>query len=592
MILVKETEFGIKWVRKQLNDKQFLIFSSILVGLTAGFAAVLLKMFVFYIHKIITFEHSRLFLYLIYLFLPLIGIIITTYIIHKFYKGNIAGGTASVMFSIVKRSGFMAKVQMYAHVITSAITVGFGGSAGLESPIVITGSAIGSNFSKTYGLSYKDRLLLLACGASAGIAAAFNAPIAGVLFALEVLLVDAGISAFIPLIIAAAAGALCSKVILGEGILFSFKLQGPFDYTNVPFYIILGILSGYISVYYSRVFTWVEKKFDFKPKRKYNKAIIGGLLLAVLIIIFPPLFGEGYESIRILSTNNANELLNERIFPYFQGNDWFLIGFLSLVMLVKVIAASITINSGGNGGNFTPSLFVGSYLGFCFSKFINLTGLTNLPISNFTLVAMAGVLTGVFHAPLTGIFLIAEITGGYELMIPLMIVAALSYTVSKWYEPLSMDMKNLSHKKGVSIQNKDMALLSSLKIEQIIDRNRIVLSPDMSLRELVDIISHSDKNYFPVITSTKQLVGIIYLDNIREVMFNTKEYDTLHTRDLMNTPKVIVSISDNVIDVMKKFDQIKYGFLPVCRDGYYVGVISKSVLLSEYRSQLVKTVRD
>ncbi len=584
-------EFFIKWVRSRLNERQFLIFSSMIVGLTGGMAAVVLKTFVFQIHKVVTYDYKLPFNLNSYLYLvfPMIGILLTTFIVKRFFGNKLGRGTANIIRSIVKKSGFLPKDQMYSHVFTSAITVGFGGSAGLESPIVTTGSAIGSNYAKTYQLIYKDRVLLLACGAAAGIAAAFNAPIAGVLFALEVLLVDASISAFIPLIIAAAIGALCSKIILGDSILLSFKLRESFNYYNVPFYAFLGIITGLISIYYSRVYLRVEKFFESSRKRSYNKAIRGGIMLAVLILILPPLFGEGYESIKTLSSNNPSELLNTSIFQFLKGEEWFVLVFVGLVMLVKVVAAAITINSGGNGGNFAPSLFVGAYVGYIFARLVNFTGITNLPISNFTLVGMAGVLTGIFYAPLTGIFLIAEITGGYELMIPLMLVSAISYAVVKSIEPLSMDAKNLAKKGEVLRHNKDLTILSSLKTERIIETEFQKVKPDATLRELTEIVAHSTRNIFPVLTELNQLVGLIYLDDIRETMFKTELYDQLTAVSLMRKPPAVIDSAESVHSIMKKFDETNAWILPVVTNNEFTGFISKTNLLANYRSELIRT---
>ena len=409
----------IHWLHRKLNPKQFLIVSSILVGLTAGGMAVVLKTVVHYIRITITKDFHLNFQHFLYLIFPTIGIFFTALIIRKYFKGKLEKGTESILFSIVKKGSFLPKHLMYSNAITSAITVGFGGSVGLESPIVTTGSAIGSNYSRTYHVNYKDRTLLLACGAAAGIGAAFNAPIAGVLFALEVLLADISISAFIPLIISAATGALLSKIILKEEILLSFKLTQKFDYHNVPFYIILGLLAGVMSVYYLRVFLKIETSIHHKTWSIYTKALVGGLSLSILILIFPPLFGEGYESIKTFSSLETNELFAHSVFADLITNKLAIALVIILTMLFKPIAAALTVGSGGNGGNFAPSLFVGAFLGFGFAIILSLLGFRDIPVSNFTLVAMAGILSGVFHAPLTAIFLIAELTGGYELMIPL-----------------------------------------------------------------------------------------------------------------------------------------------------------------------------
>ena len=462
-------EKGINWIHEKTTEKQFLIFSSILVGISAGIAAVILKLFVFSIKYYLVEGYFLKFNFkYLYLVLPFIGIGLTILIVKYFFKNQLQKGNSPILFAIAKKSSFLPFQQMYSHVITSALTVGFGGSAGLESPIVSTGAAIGSNFAKTYKLSYKDRTLLLAAGAAGGIAGAFNAPIAGVLFALEVILVDISISAFIPLLIAAASGALMSKIILHESTLLFFKLKTPFDYHNVPFYIILGLLAGIVSLYYVNFFDKIESRFS-KVKSGFKKWLIGGISLAFIFALFPSLFGEGYESIKALSAFKVDGLYKDSLIAGLISNNWIFLLFITVILFLKTIAAAITIGSGGNGGNFAPSLFVGAYLGFVFSMFLGLLGFHNVNISNFTIVAMAGILSGVFHAPLTGIFLIAEITGGYELIIPLMLVSSISYLLVKFYHPDSLDIRRLKAKGTIISDNRDTSILSKIDIRTLIE---------------------------------------------------------------------------------------------------------------------------
>ncbi len=588
---IRSYEIFINWLYKKLSPRQFLIFSSILVGITAGLAAVILKTVVHYIYLGITYDYHMQFQYVLYLFFPLIGILITVWFVQKHLKGKLGRGTANIHYAISKKSSFLPKDQMYSHIVTSALTVGFGGSAGLESPIVVTGSAIGSNYSKTYHVNYKDRTLLLACGAAAGIAGAFNAPIAGVLFALEVLLFDISISAFIPLIISAATGALLSKIILNEDILLSFHLQQPFNYHNVPFYITLGFLAGIVSVYYSRVYLKVESFLKPKKKNVYWKAIFGGAVLAILILFFPSLFGEGYSSIKILSEIKPEKLFEHSIVSTLVSNKWIFVSFIVLVMLLKSVAAAVTIGSGGNGGNFAPSLFVGANLGFAFATIINLLGIANAPVSNFTIVAMAGILSGVFHAPLTAIFLIAEITGGYELMIPLMIVSAISFMIVKYFEPLSMDAKKLAKKGHIFTSDKDKNILLALKTSKIVETDFQTVAPDATLGQLVEVIAHSNRNIFPVIKDEK-LVGIILLDNIREIMFKHEMYQSTLVKQLMRSPPAVITPDEDMRSVMKKFDETGAWNLPVVGDGRYIGFISKSSIFNKYRSQLIRITKE
>ena len=584
-------EKGISWVHSKTSEKQFLIFSSFLVGITAGLAAIALKLFVFFIRKIVVYPYRLPFNLNSYLYLvfPMAGIILTVFITRRFFNKKLGRGTANIIRSIFKKSAVLPKDQMYSHIVTSGVTVGFGGSAGLESPIVTTGSAIGSNFAKTYKLVYKDRVLLLACGAAAGIAAAFNAPIAGVLFALEVLLVGTTIPAFIPLIISASMGALCSKIILNEEILLSFIVHENFNYHNFPFYVLLGVFTGLISIYYARFYGKVDKLFLNTPKTTYKRAIIGGLCLAFLIFLMPPLFGEGYESIKSLTGNHPAELLNTSVFDFMKEQSWFVYLFIAAVMLLKVVATAVTIGGGGNGGSFAPSLFIGAYLGFIFSKLINYLGITQLPINNFTLVGMAGVLTGIFHAPLTGVFLIAEITGGYELMIPLMMVSAISYIVVKKIEPVSMDEKILAKKGNIHRNNTDSTILSTLKVSKIIEKEVEIIHPDLSLKQLLDVVSHSKQTIFPVLSHDKQLLGVIYFDDLREIMFKTELYDQLTAKEIMTVCKTTIESTDSVKEIMKKFDNSKLWVLPVIQNGVFAGFIAKSQLLQKYRDELIRT---
>ncbi len=589
MKYIKFYEFAINWLHAKLNKRQFLIFSSMLVGLTAGLAAIILKTLVHYIHQAITYDYHVKYQYYLYIFFPLIGLLLCVFFVQRFLHGKLGRGTANILHAIIKKSAILPKDQMFSHIISSALTVGFGGSAGLESPMVTTGSAIGSNYARTYHLNYKDRVLLLASGAAAGIAAAFDSPIAGVLFALEVILADVSISAFIPLIIAAAIGALCSKIILQEGILLTFHYLQPFNYHYVPFYALLGALSGLVSVYYVRAFTRIEELFKPEKSKVYSKAIVGGCVLGLLILLFPSMFGEGYSSIKALSEMKADSLLNNSLFSGYSSNEWFVLFFIGVVMMLKVVATSVTISSGGNGGNFAPSLFVGAYLGYFFSRLISMLGITKLPEGNFTIVAMSGILSGIFHAPLTAIFLIVEITGGYDLMIPLMIVSAISYTVVKYFEPYSMDAKKLVKKGHVLSYNKDKSILSSLKISSIIETDFHKIAPDATLGQLVEVVAHSSRNIFPVVDAENCLVGVIFLDTIREVMFKRDLYDSVLVKELMRKPAETVSPNEAMQSVMKKFDETGAWNFPVIDQGQYVGFISKSSIFSKYRKVLIKS---
>jgi chloride channel protein, CIC family len=584
--LFNKLEDIIVWGQTKLTNKQFIFLSSVLVGISAAFAVIALKTFAHWVFSLATSVDRILELSFINSILPIIGILLTVFVIKKFLGGSIEKGTSQILHAVAQKASVISAKQMYAQIVTSSLTIGFGGSAGLESPIVITGAAFGSNYAQKYKLPYKDRTLLIGCGVAAGIGAAFNAPIAGVLFAIEVLLVDVSISAFTPIMISAATGALVSKIALEETILLSFKQTQSFDYHNIPYYVLLGLFTGLISVYYSRNFLRVEYIFARLKFSPYKKALFGSSILAVLIFIFPTLFGEGYESIKTLSENDPGQLLENTLFKNFRNNNWILLLLVGCTMMVKVFATGITLGSGGNGGNFAPSLFLGSYVGFFFSKFLELIGLAKLPISNFTMVGMAGILSGLFHAPLTAIFLIAEITGGYDLMIPLMIVASISFAISKRFEKHSLDVKSLARKGLAFTSNKDKNILSTLQTASIIQTDYLTVSPDENLEKLVDLISHSNQVIFAVVNKEKELLGIVHFNTIREIIFNQYRVKFTLVKEVMTTPIEVIYPTDSMEIVMNKFEKSKVVFLPVIKNSKYFGFISKSVALEAYRTKL------
>jgi CIC family chloride channel protein len=476
---------------------------------------------------------------------------------------------------------------MYAQIITSSLTVGLGGSAGLESPIVITGAAFGSNFAQKYKLSQKDRILLLACGVAAGIGAAFNAPIAGVLFAIEVVLTDVSIAAFIPIIISAATGALVSKILLSQDVLLSFEQEETFNFHNTPYYILLGILAGLVSVYHARNFRKVEHFFNRFKNNTYKKALFGASILAVLIFFFPTLFGEGYESMKTLTTAHPEELLQNTLLESHKSNEWILLGFVGLVVLLKSFATGLTLGSGGNGGNFAPSLFVGSYLGFFVAKFMDLTNInSHLPITNFTIVGMAGILSGLFHAPLTAIFLIGEITGGYNLMVPLMIVSSISFAVSKQFENHSMDVKALADKGEVFTSDKDKNILQSIDFLKLVDTNVKTISQEKSLENLVEYLSTTNQPIIPVLDDKSKLLGIIDFEIIRPIIFNAYRIKFTMISEILSQPKEIVHHDDGMEIIMDKFETTNQTLLPVTKNGKFFGLISKVEILEAYREKL------
>jgi len=569
------------YLRNKVNRIQYIMIVASLVGLLSGLVAVLLKICVHFIEEKVSEIPFSKFSYLVF---PGVGLLITVVIVQKFYGGHVEKGIAMVLQNIARRSSFIPFKHTYIHVITSSVTVGLGGSVGLEAPIVATGSAVGSNMARIHGLNYQERTLLLACGAAAGISAVFNAPIAGVIFSIEVLLSETLLSYFIPLIISAVIGALCSKIILKEEVLFNFVLKENFNYNNIVFYILLGVLCGFISLYYAHVFKKVEHRIHDWKLNIYFKAMTGGLLLLIIYILFPTLFGEGYDSVKLVA-NGSNRILrdNTGLFSLIR-NDWAIIIFVGAVMLLKPIAAGVTIGSGGNGGNFAPSLFVGAYLGYFFSKLLNTTKWFDIPTGNFSLVGMAGVLSGVMYCPLTAIFLIAEITNGYELIIPLMLVSSISFFIVKHFQPYSMETKKLAMEGQIFTHKKEQNILTAIQLDNIVKSNYQTISIDSSLGDVVDLVKRSEKNIFAVIDQEEKFIGVLELNDVKKEIFSPELFDTMSVRQLVKRPADIVYSDETMSKVMQKFDETHSWYLPVLsKEGTFRGFISKSKIFEKYR---------
>ena len=574
-------QFIVRYLRTKLNRIQLIMLIAVLTGFISGMLAVLLKSFVHYIQhwiKKIPFNDPAFFL------LPAAGLLIVVFLVRYIFGGQIEKGIAMVLKAIARKSSYIPMRHTYWHLASSSITVGMGGSVGLEAPIVATGSAVGSNISRISDLNYQERTLMIACGAAAGISAVFNAPIAGVIFAIEVLLTETILSYFIPLIISSVVGVLCSKIILQESSLFNFVLQESFDYRNVPYYIVLGVLAGFISLYYARAFKRTETTVHGWKMNNYTRAAAGGLILAAIYFVFPPLFGEGYESVKLVANASVETFAdNTTLFSLFSDN-WGLIAFTGFIVLLKPVAAAITIGSGGNGGNFAPSLFTGSYLGFFFSNLLNHIHWIKIPAGNFSLVGMAGVLSGVMYCPLTAIFLIAEVTNGYELFIPLMIVSSISFFIVKSYEPYSMETKKLALEGQIFTHQKEKNILTTITLGEMLHDNYESIGIDKKLNDLVEIIKRSEKNIFAVIDSHGKFAGIIELNDIKQRLFEPVQFDRTSIRSLMKKPPAVLQYDQDMNSVMEKFDITQSWYLPVLdKDKKFAGFISKSKLFNKYR---------
>ncbi len=571
-------------LRTRLNRVQSIMVIATLVSIFSGLVAVLLKTVV---HRIQHWVEDISIDRYGYLFFPALGLVVTSIIIRYFFGGQMEKGIAMVLKAIARRSSFIPLKHTYSHLVTSSITVGLGGSVGLEAPIVATGSAVGSNISRISDLNYQERTLLIACGAAAGISAVFNAPIAGVIFAVEVLLTETVVSYFIPLIISSVVGVLCSKIILQESSLFNFVLKQSFDYTNVPFYIVMGIFTGFIALYYAKAFKRTEHWVHERKLNLFTTPLFGGLLLFAIFFVLPPLFGEGYESVNLVANGSYATFSDNTTLFSKLGENWGIIAFTALIVLFKPIAAGITIGSGGNGGNFAPALFAGSYFGFFYSKLINSMPWFKIPVGNFSLVGMAGMLSGVMYCPLTAIFLIAEVTNGYELFIPLMIVSSISFFIVKSYEPYSMDLKKLALEGQVFTHKKEKNILTSIVLFDMLQDSYDSIGIDKNLKDLIEIIKRSEKNIFAVSDNNEKFIGIIELNDIKQKLFQQDQFDKVPVKSIMKKPAAILRDDENMNSVMEKFDITQSWYLPVLtKERKFIGFISKTKLFNKYREIL------
>lgn len=572
-----------KWRVRNIGHRNFVLILALIIGLTSGLAAVLLKNTVHYTHYFLTRGFDAKDGNLLYLAYPLFGMALTVLFVRYVVKDNISHGVSRILYAISKNNGFIKSHNNYSSLIASTITVGFGGSVGLEAPIVLTGASIGSNLARVMRMDYKTMTLMIGCGAAGAIAGIFKAPIAALIFALEVLMLDLTMASLIPLLIAAVTGASISAFLMGSAVIFTFSVSEPFSLVNIPFYIILGIVTGLISLYFTRANIFIESRFG-KIKRPLNKLLIGGITVSTLIFVLPPLYGEGYEVLTAILNGRGDDILNNSFFYSFRENHWLFIIFLLLVLFLKVVAMAFTTAGGGVGGIFAPSLFMGGVAGFLTSRFINFFGYHQLPEGNFALAGMAGVMAAVMHAPLTAIFLIAEITGGYELFIPLMITATISYLTINLYEPHSIYTKRLAARNELITHDKDKAALSRMSIQRLIENNFLTIGPDNTLGELVKVIAQSSRNVFPVTDEQNNFLGVVFINDIRHIMFNHELYDSTYVRNLMYMPEPLVSIDESMEDVAQKFSECAHYNLPVLDKGKYIGFVSRANVFSAYRS--------
>lgn len=575
------------WRGRHINERQFILLLSFVVGVLSGLAAVFLKNTIHYTHHFLQENLDFTGGNFVYLALPAIGILFTVIWVNYFVKDKIGHGVSRILFAISRKNGLIKPHNTYSSIVGSTFTIGFGGSVGAEAPIVLTGASIGSNLGRLLRLNYKQITLMIGCGAAGAVAGIFKAPVAGLVFTLEVLMLDLTMASLVPLLISAVTAAVMAYFFMGHSAaLFAFELKQHFVLANLPWYIVLGIIAGLLSWYFTRVSMKVEGWFD-RFKTKFGRFLTGGIALGVLIFLFPPLFGEGYNTLTSILSGNGTELLNHSLFFDFKSNFWVLAGFLVMLLAFKVFATATTTGSGGVGGVFAPSLFMGGVLGYLVALILNRFTFIEVSEANFALVGMAAFMSGVMHAPMTSIFLIAEITGGYGLFIPLIIAATISYVTIMYFEPHSIYTKRLAKRGELITHNKDRAALTLMRLEQEVERDLTTIGPDQTLRELVQAISKSKRNIFPVVNHERELLGIVLLDDIRDIMFNPEMYDKTFVHELLTAPPDIVDVKDSMDLVMAKFEETGAWNLPVIKKGKYEGFISKSKIYTAYRKVLV-----
>lgn len=574
------------WREHHIREKSFLLILAIFVGVCCGFAAQLLKYMIHMIAGLLTAHMNTTTANWLYLVYPVVGILIVTILLRYVVKENISHGVTKVLYAISRRKSRLKKRNMYASLLASSITIGFGGSVGAEGPIVFTGAAIGSNVGQAFRMSPRILMILVGCGAAAGIAGIFRAPIAGMLFTLEVLMIDLSGMTVMPLLLSSVAGAVVAYVLEGYNAEFFFVQSESFVTNRIPFTILLGVVCGLMSYYFTKVMFMMESMFS-KLRHTGLKILVGGVIMAGLIFLFPPLYGEGYEAINNLLLGDVSNIVDGTFFYVDRDNVWFLILFIGAIALTKAFATSATNGAGGVGGTFAPSLFVGALTGFLFAYIVNNLDLGfQLSQKNFALMGMAGVMSGVMHAPLMAIFLTAEMTGGYDLFLPLLIVSALAYITIRIFTPYSIYTMRLAKAGDLVTHQKDKAVLTLLKVDNLIETDFKIVHPEMNLKEMVDTISVSNRNLFPVTDSEGNLKGVVLLDEIRNIMFRADLYKKMHVSRFMSAVPEVIEITYPMDKVMEIFDRTNAWNLPVVDNGRYVGFVSKSKIFNSYRRVL------
>ena len=581
----------LQWKTQYLTHQQFIWLLCGLVGIATGFAALAMRSFTYFIEAVLVGNIIRYINYGFYVIFPAVGFLLVYWVKKYILRKEVSHGIPSILYAVAKQKGIMKRFQAYASLLTAPITIGFGGSVGLEGPMVVTGAGISSYVARLFHINQSDRMLLLACACAAALAAIFKVPLAGILFAIEVFGLDLTLSSLLPLFIASLSGVLTSYMFFGNAALLPIQINGSFLMRNLPFYLLLGGVGGIMSAYFTFVYEKINQFFS-KLSSPYLRILIGGIVLGLLVFLMPPLYGEGHEVINHLKEGHPELSLSSNIFGWHLENPWVVIFLLGGLVLFKVVATSVTFGAGGVGGIFSPMLFMGGVMGNCFARIINQLDFLpyKLPLANFTLIGMTALMTGVLHAPLTAIFLIAEVTGGYVLFVPAMLTAVVSFAIAKYFNKYSIYTMELGRKGELVNQDKDQAILTLMDMESIIETNFVPVYTDMLLKEVVyEAIAKSSRNIFPVLDrDTQEFKGVILLDDIRHLMFQKELYEKVSVIEMMQAPPARIEMdTDRMTQVMDKFQQTGAWNLPVVKEGKYIGFISKSKLLTVYRRKLI-----
>lgn len=573
------------WREKHIKEKNFVLLLAFLVGIFSGLAAIVLKFLIHTISGALTARVNPEAGNYLYILLPAVGVILTALYVRYIVRDDISHGVTRVLYAISQNKSRLKRHNIYTSVLASSVTIGFGGSVGAEGPIVYTGAAIGSNLGRTFRMSPRILMILVGCGAAAGIAGIFKAPIAGMLFTLEVLMLDLTTVSVMPLLIASITSTTLAYVYTGYEFEFFFAQTEDFYTSRIPYVILLGVVCGLASLYFTRVMNMMENFFA-RFKNRWARTAVGCAILSLLVFVFPPLYGEGYGSIIGLLAGDTSSIVNGSLFYGDRNQVWFLAIFIGMVVATKAFATSATNGAGGVGGTFAPSLYVGCLTGFLFAFIVNQLGWCELSTKNFALIGMAGVMSGVMHAPLMAIFLSAELTGGYDLFLPLLIVSTISYGTIKFFEPYSIYTMRLAKRGELLTHHKDKAVLTLLKVNNVIETDFLPVYPDMTLKDMVDTIAKSKRNLFPVINEKRELVGVVLLDEIRNIMFRPDLYRRMRVSTFMSMPPAKIEVNQSMDSVMKTFDDTGAWNLPVVDNGTYVGFVSKSKIFNSYRRVL------